>query len=765
MKYLRYSGEFLSISGATWRAEIWQEADSAFSAVGPLTFDADGPLTIEWGEKDKHEVLCSSSATLKIVSPSDRTYEDLYSIEVGRVRLDVYRNDVLYWSGCMDTEFYEEPYEMLNGYTVTLAFSDFGVLDRLKYNLSGLYTLQDLVKHCIARCGINCIGIDESFISISFSLADKPLHLSDIKVRSDNFYDEDGEASSLKDVIDGILQPLALRVMQRAGKVYVYDLNGLYRKSTHENITWDGDSQTMGVDSVYNNAKVTWSPYAQTGNLYPEVCWGDTKTDANLTNINNLDGAQSGKSLYYSYHYSTDISEWIDATDCGFTFWVSADGKNATLGDKVNFFKIVPQYDGTECEGIAIYWRSVKGYRVDNGDGSWHGEYASQPLGQHLLPGSTTKIGPMLFRTDPIWLPSVPDSNALLLRVAFDMLMDPRFNPHESAADLVNGSGLVNEAQKVIYDEFTHYGNFIYVPIIIKFKPDDSDKVYVWDNRSVVNKPNTDPVTTLNGTYGKWVEYNNNDKVPNAWGYLCYYDAKDHVDTSGVLGWKKNRSAINPHDKNTISILTNAEDGQYLPYPSIDGQGGTLSIEVRGEGWVIANENQDMLTASQYDIKSLWSKIYWVLMKLPEIEIVNATQFDKELDTDDVEYNGQLNAAAKEAIEIDTICGTCVDGVPTARGAYFNAKSGKQITEFCRASRVSQAEDLLIGTLYSQYAKRRTKLSGEAQILDTPLTIYHEANQALKSFIATADTQDVRMDCSDATFVELRPDEYTSNKE
>ena len=152
-------------------------------------------------------------------------------------------------------------------------------------------------------------------------------------------------------------------------------------------------------------------------------------------------------------------------------------------------------------------------------------------------------------------------------------------------------------------------------------------------------------------------------------------------------------------------------------------------------------------------------------MKLPEVEIMNSSQFDKTINTDDVEYNAQLNSAAKEPIEIDTICGTSAEGVPTARGAYFNARTGKQITQFTRAGRTTQAEDLLIGTLYSQFAQRRTTLSGEAQLMYDPIAVYTEANQDDKLFMATEDVQDVRMDCSDAVYVEIRPDEYKRNNE
>lgn len=757
-KYLRYKGEFLSVSGVVWRAEILQEADAAFETVGSLEFDADQPLVIEWGNKSKEEVICGATATLKIISPGDRTYEDLYSIDVGRVRLDVYRNNALYWSGCIDTEFYEEPYEQLNGYTVSLSFTDLGVLDRLKYDLANMQTLYDVISYCIGRCGINCGGIDDGLISTSLTPSSSALSLTDIKVRSDNFYDEDGEALTLGEVIEGILQPLALRMIQRAGKVYIYDLNGLYTKAAKKQIVWDGSSQTLGVDVVYNNAKITWSTYAQSGNLSPDSCWGSIETDATLMALNNLSGGSKNGANYFSYHYSTTLSDWIDATDCGFTIWLAADGVNAELlNNSVRFFKIVPQYDGTESEGIAIWWKSVEGIKVGTSS-NWSASFASKGHGEGTIPGAIGSIGASLFKSSPVWLPPVDSAGNLVLRVAIDMLLDPRFNPFETAANLMK-----YVEQKGWYDQFNKYGNFVYVPVLIKFQPDGSDTVYVWTNQSVVKKAVSSPVTTLNATYGNWVVYSG-DSNPNAWGYLCYYDAKDHVDTSGVLGWKKNRPAINPHKQNTISVLTNAEDGQYIPYPNYGGGGGKLWIEVCGDGWNIVNEGTD-LEKSENGPKQLWNKISWVLMKLPEVEIMNSSQFDKTINTDDVEYNAQLNSAAKEPIEIDTICGTSAEGVPTARGAYFNARTGKQITQFTRAGRTTQAEDLLIGTLYSQFAQRRTTLSGEAQLMYDPIAVYTEANQDDKLFMATEDVQDVRMDCSDAVYVEIRPDEYKRNNE
>jgi hypothetical protein len=131
-----------------------------------------------------------------------------------------------------------------------------------------------------------------------------------------------------------------------------------------------------------------------------------------------------------------------------------------------------------------------------------------------------------------------------------------------------------------------------------------------------------------------------------------------------------------------------------------------------------------------------------------------------DIDTDDVEYEAELNADAKESIDIDTICGTAEGGVPTARGAYFNTTTRAQITELTRAGRTSQAEELLIGTLYSQFADRRTKLNGEMVLDPDGLTPYTEQNQGDKKFIMVGESQDLIADTTDGTIIELRPDEY-----
>lgn len=768
-KQLRYRGEFVSRAGVVWRVDIMQDADQPFDSIGVLTFEAEETLLMEWEEKSKEEVLQGCMATLKVESPGDRTYEDLYTIEVGRIRMDVYRNNVLYWCGTLDAEFYEEPYEKAAKYPVSLKFSDFGVLGRLKYDLAGMCTLKEIVTYCLQRAGLTA-DIDESLISTCIS-GSTPMSLKDLKVRSDNFYDEDGEASTLQEVLEGILQPLGLRMIQRCGKVYVYDLNGLYTKGQVKPMQWDGDSQTMGVDVVFNNAKITWSTYAQSGNLAPDECWTE-ETTPNVSNLNNLSPANYKGSDYFTYYFQNDLEGWADATDKGFTIFLNTKGKNATLSDyftTARFFKIVPQYDGQECEGIALMYPAVQGYKVSYG-GGYHAEirHARMGINPAYMQGTLNDIDKYIFKSASVWIPPVDDASDLILRIRLDMMVDPRFNPFEQAENFMKWV-----EQKDWQDQWNARGNFLYIPVTVKFKPSGSDTVYCWDNRAIVATDIRYGVGTINQSLGEWKTYTGNDDKPNVWGYLCYYDPNDREEKSGVAnGWATNRQAINPHRNKIASVLKNSEAGQYIPYPNFGGAGGDLWLEVRGDGWQISDGGVNLSKDKIIDTYGLFygddmrsPKCNWILAKLPEIEVMNNVQFDAPINTDDVEYKATINESAKESLELDTICGSSSKGVPTARGAYFNADTGKQITQLTRAGRTTQIEELLIGTLYSQFADRRTKLEGEAKIAADGVVPYTEQNQEGKVFVLTADTQNAIEDTSQAVIVELRPDEYKKEGE
>ena len=71
----------------------------------------------------------------------------------------------------------------------------------------------------------------------------------------------------------------------------------------------------------------------------------------------------------------------------------------------------------------------------------------------------------------------------------------------------------------------------------------------------------------------------------------------------------------------------------------------------------------------------------------------------------------------------------------------------------------------MIGTLYSQFAERKTTLSGEAVIDAGDICKYTEQNQPGKVFIMSGELQNVIMDTSEVEITEFNGDEYEAQDE
>ena len=730
-KQLRYRGEFLSRSNVVWRVDILQEADAPFATVGDLTFEREEALVIDWKHQDKEAVICGSEATIRIESPGDRTYEDLYTIEVGRIRI--------------------EPYEMARYYVVTLTFSDFGILDRLKYNLVGMQTIQAIIVDALTRSTINYGSIDTSLCTTTFSddTAATPATLS---VRSDNFYDEDAKPSTLKEVVEGVLQPLALRMIQRNGKVYIYDLNGLNRSGARRAVTWDGDSQTLGVDKVANNVTVSFSPYSSADLLSGDLQFGG---EYSVEMLNLL--AERGHD-YYSYYpdYSEDHkigSNW-DSNLINFTIFLSSKGKGlAYLNPSARYCHILPVVSGPS-ETDAIAWAFYSG-----GHGPIE-EYHHWP--KQILNTCRKENSGILMKSHKVFLPKLSSEGekSYYVRLSLDFLLDARYNPFTEAKD-------GNEADN--YDLMKRRTGWAFIPIAVNMYDGEGNVICHY-----VNSHNAKGACKghLGCAKGRW----ENGAASFGDAYLEYYNADDLEENTGILGWKKNRHCIGrPYFANTqiYDSFKSMADGEYMPYPT---QGGYLEVTVYGG--VQCFDYDDILApifgggfdwdwdaCRRWTETGLYDKVRWMLYKAPKIELVKNNLIFDAAELEDIEYSGYINQAAKEEISIDTICGTANKICPTARGIYCRTSDSLQIQKLKRAGVTDHPEKLLIGTLYSQYAARKTKLSGEAVIDTGGLCVFTERNQQGKLFLMTGEQQDVIADTSEIEITEFSPDEYDAIEE
>ena len=744
---LRHMGEFLSRKGVVWRVEILQ--DNYSGNVGQLTFEADEALVINWKHTDKEEVICGSEATLKIESPGDRTYEDLYTIEVGKIRMDVYRENSLYWSGTLDPEFYEEPYEKARYYVVTLTFSDFGILDRLKYNLSGMQTLEAILLDAIDRSKVCASLLANSYCTTYFAGTNTKATLSALSVRSENFYDEDAEPSTLKEVVTGILQPLAMKMIQRNGHIYIFDLNGLYTLAQSRAITWDGDSQTMGVDKVANNVKVNFSPYSSSELLSGKLEYKDTYS-VDMINLVADPGAS-----YYSYYpdYSEDHRQggnW-DYNLINFTIFISTLGAGLHyLNPMARYCHILPLVGGPS-ETTAIAWAFHSGGHggLDTG---WP---------KRILNDVRMEAARQIMQTHRVFLPKLTteDAKSYYVRLSLEMLLDARYNPFTEGND---GNEQGN------YEGMKGRTGYAFVPVAVNIYDSAGNAVCHYENSTIAKGATKGHLAYCKGSW-----------VSGAGGfgtaYLEYYDPKDLWESAGILGWKANRQCIGRPGRGNIEVqiydsFKQMADGQYMPYPP---EGGYIEVTVyEGVQCFDMDETvrgiplQTPWNSPRYWVDdNRYNQCRWLLYKAPKIELVKNNLIFDAAELDDVEYSGYINKHAKEEISIDTVCGTANTTCPTAKGIYCRASDSLQIQQLKRAGVTDHPEKLLIGTLYSQYATRHTTLEGEAVIDPGGLCKYTEQNQPGKVFMMSEEQQDVITDTTQAVYTELSPDEYDAIEE
>jgi hypothetical protein len=703
-----YRGSFLSVAGVTWKVEI-QTVSETVTDIKELTFDGDEPVKIDWSVEDKETVICASSATIIIESPGDRTYAHLYTIKPGNVRCQIYRNDVLYWTGCLDPEQYEEPYERADKYNVTLTFSDFGILSRLKYDFDAdtRKNLWTLCSTAVSRANIptNSMTV-ENHTTLMFADGTKSA-LSSLVVESANFYDEDGEPSTWEEVLEGVLQPLAMKIVQKQGRPFIYDLNGLYNNSTQQEIYWTGASQTMSVDKVISSATVTFSPYTPDSIIDPTI-------DSDILK-DSTSGVTFG--VDNSNNAITDKDEILLA---GFEIrHGSVSDQALQLSNGAEFFRIISGYSGSDEVGFAAAYRE---YRTPQS------VYRDFILGEKDVLKAyddNGKIKSKVIATTP-GAPITAVDSKYMLKIELSVLFDVRYNPFETAA-------LSNEEGN--WDKQQNWCNFGYIPVMLQLKNTGGKVLYHYENVKTVNSDGY-------STKGEWVAGD------GSWGcmFLSYYDWEDRKSSSGFNGWSTNKQTIGYYRDTLPSSWQKRGNGEFIEMPPAKG---TLVLQI-GRG------------VHQFDykreVKDIYDKIRWLLYKDPKVTLVKRNGLS--VDYHDYEYSSYINKDAEEELSIDTICGTASENLPTARGCYLmNDSSRLQIHQFQRGGVTDQLENLLLSTLYSQYADRKIVLSGEAKLV-TYLRTFTEANQGDKLFMIKGEQQNLRMDTSDVTLVEFNPDEY-----
>ena len=744
----RYEDGFNSLDGIAYRVEIWQEGYTG--SVQSIAFSPK-PLVLKWSETDKLAPVQSSSATLRLFSDTDRQFLDLYTVKAGAVRMDVYRDGQLYWSGTLDPELYEEPYSYKERYTVELTFSDFAILDRIPWSERGFIAIAEVIRTALTATGIQTGGTVQH-VSTRLSRADEDL-LARIAVSGMNFFDEDDEPMTLRKVLEETLRPFALRIVQKAGRIHVYDLNALCTAFTPTEFYWSSDDAILGADAVYNNVKITYSPYgvssladasvdkdSVSGETYryplrPEdsgIAGFDLTLSAgvagNMSDVEkNLLGINSATPNRFS-KMSDVISEIPTAggeiPTVNSEIWDANSGEpGISKSASAAYFRVTPLLTGSDDSGVA--------QRV---------VYSKTGTTHSVLVDDTGKSGMAASLPQRIFLCNTGNFSTFRLRLKVEMLVDDRLNPYDEdqGADLLGQDKddvgyLLNEKARIWYQNAV---------LRLYSNATGGTASYSYMNTPSDNAPYC-------AEEGSWTAGEGEGML------LCYYEEGERKDTCAVRSWKTNKQLIWNYWDETPYLWRLRGDGEFIPLPPT---GGYLDFQVLYQGGAMDYSAAPVvgLPVALFDRSQFYR--LWHLFRSIKLDLVDAETY-KEIPQEDIETTAWLNPDAKEELAIDTIVG-CMDAAsPIAKGQLFDTEDGYAVvSRFSRAGVMDRLEKLLIGTVYSNYATRHHTLSGETDLLPA-FTTYTDRNLP-GVYLLLKETQDLEAGTSSVLAVQVDEDEY-----
>ena len=736
----RYEDGFNSLDGIAYRVEIWQEGYTG--SVQSIAFSSK-PLVLKWSETDKLDPVHSSSATLRLFSDTDRQFLDLYTVKAGAVRMDVYRDGQLYWSGTLDPELYEEPYSYKERYTVELTFSDFAILDRIPWSERGFIAISGVIQTALTATGIQTGGTVQH-VSTRLSRADEDL-LARIAVSGMNFFDEDDEPMTLRKVLEETLRPFALRIVQKAGRIYVYDLNALYSAFTPAELSWSSDDAILGADAVYNNVKISYSPYGVSS-------LADASVDKDLVSgetyrypLRPEDSAIAGFDLTLSQggqNLSLDLAENKSRlsraqvkTYPGLTQDLAA--ANSRVGNGVSsegtpgiaksasasYFRVTPLLTGSDDSGVA--------QRV---------VYSKTGTAPTVLVDDSGKTGMVASLPQRIFLCNTGNFDRFRLRLKVEMLVDDRLNPYDEdqQADLLGQDKddvgkLLDDVAKIWYQKCA---------LSLYPAATGGSASYTYRNSAVIQSAGDEYYEEK----GEWIDPAS--ILPNTITMaLCYYEEAERENTCAVRGWKTNKQYLWNYWEETPYLWRLRGDGEFIPLPPT---GGYLDFQIEYSAQCLRGSN-DLYR---------WNELYrlWHLYRSIKLDLVDAETY-KEIPQEDIETTAWLNPDAKEELTIDTIVGCMDTASPIAKGQLFDVEDGYAVvSRFSRAGVMDRLEKLLIGTVYSNYATRHHTLSGETDLLPT-FTTYTDRNLP-GVYLLLKETQDLEAGTSSVLAVQVDEDEY-----
>jgi len=695
-----YTTQFHGLDDTLWNIDIYIEGYDARPVE--IKLEGDEPCVIDWQETGKTDVVQSSTCTLRVSNESDRQMTLLMSdVEAAVI---VSRDGKWYWLGHLDDAIYEEPYSFTKAYVTELTFSDFGILNRIPFTLKGRQSVRNIVWDCLDPVFGDNISYN-LYTSLLEPKSQQPLTLDMLYINADRFEadaDSWGATTTKREVLEEVLRPLGLRIVQKNAQPYIYDIEYLRdHPALQAPVVWKGTDAYLRGSETYGRFEVGFEPDAL-------ETLADSGLDYDKCNLVVTD-------RYFALDY-TDYNGYTGfATNLELGFYIAVSRllqpePRVELARNATFFRTRPVFTDSSDLGVAWRIQCRKIYRTIELNG--HPVHlTTRAVLADNLPSASLAATVAVFSLTSGYLPGIPDRDSFQLRVNLDFLLSFRDNPlDDPPEEWVQGQSWYQNGSEGIERAWRHANYFqMLVPVKLEVLDDAGNPIWHYRNATVSDEPGVGSglnafAQPLGIGEGAWVA----GAATFADMVLAYYKDYDPDDTDRdplvTSGWVGNRIALAREMEINGTLYRVRDDGEYLPLPPVAGR---LRLTV-GSG-VFPFPLRDT-----HDIPALCTKMAWQMYRNPEISIVKA---DRREDGIDTEPSYERDAVGRLASFSETImAGTWAKGIaPSARGLLFNA-SGTVWEQFAKNGTLRTLQEHRLRCIEDQALHVQPVITGTAEL-------------------------------------------------
>ncbi len=357
----KFYHEFRDTNDILCRVDIMEDA-----AASNVELEGEAsPFNIIFPEiKDKLDPVRGSGCELNLISATDRQLASLFTAEIQQYRIKYTVAGTTTWFGYLDSEQHSETYSELTDYPVQFTGNNgFGVLNRIKFldsgvQYTGLKTQWEILEIILTEWGlldlVTNIKIYLSTDSTQLTIGATETIMEHTYVSCANYYDEDGEPMTCREVLEAILAPYGAYITVVGTEILITDLDTL---GTDSGFTW----------LVYTNALV-YSTTAASDAIGDIETIGYYETGASL----DTQAGRNRQVIRYSRYALDSLNTHIQDPD---TFSYQS-------GTEPNFIQISDGYGSTS-------------YLAENMDGldDWTFEDITFPWYKYTVAGAKESVG------------------------------------------------------------------------------------------------------------------------------------------------------------------------------------------------------------------------------------------------------------------------------------------------------------------------------------------------------------------------------------